>query len=68
VLESKLVQPKEASVGAVAKVKQGGKLYSGTIVAVGSKAEIEQQWKELEGGGESDTATTKEADKGWCTC
>ena len=34
VLESKLVEPKEASVRAVAKVKQSGKFYSGTIVAV----------------------------------
>ena len=42
----------------MAKVKQGGKLYSGSIVAVGTKAEIEQHWKELEGGEDSDSATT----------
>ena len=42
-LESKLVEPKEATVGAMGKVKLGGKFYSGTIVAVGSRAEIEQQ-------------------------
>ena len=54
-IESKLVEPKEATVGAMAKGKQGGKFYSGSIVAVGTKAEIEQHWKELE---DSDSATT----------
>ena len=53
-------EPKEASVGAVAKVKQGGKFYSGSIFAVGTKAEIEQQWKELEGGNDSYSATTQD--------
>ena len=56
----KLVEPKEASVGAVAKVKQGGKFYSGTVVAVGTRAEIEQQWKELEDGDDLDSATTQD--------
>ena len=65
-LESKLVEPKEAIVGAMGKVKLGGKFYSGTIVAVRSRAEIEQQWKELEGGEDSDSATTQ--DQGTCTC
>ena len=46
-LESKLVEPKEATIGVIAKVKQGGKLYSETTVAVGTKSEIEQQLKEL---------------------
>ena len=59
VVESKLIEPKEASVGEVAKVKQGGKSYSGTIVAVGTKTDIEQRWKELEGAGgeDSDSST-----------
>ena len=52
VLESKLTEPKEALVGAVAKVKQGGKIYSGTIAEVGTRAEIEERLKELEGGQE----------------
>lgn len=56
-MELKLVEPKEASVGAVAKVKQAGKVYCGSIVAVGTKAEIEQKWKELEGGDDSDKET-----------
>lgn len=60
VLESKLVEPKEASIGAVAKVKQGGKFYSGTVVAVGTRAEIEQQWKKLEDGDDLDSATTQD--------
>ena len=69
VLESKLIEPKEATIGVVAKVKQGGKIYSGNIVAVGMRADIEQQWKELEGGegGDEDleTATThKTQDQG----
>ena len=67
VMESKLVEPREASVGAVAKVKQAGKVYCGSIVAVGTKAEIEKKWKELEGGDDSDKAT-KEVDKGSYAC
>ena len=59
--------PKEASVGAVAKVKRSGKLNCGSVVAVGTKAEIEQKWKELGGGDDSDKST-KEVDKGWCAC
>ena len=61
-LESKLVEPKEATVGVVAKVKQGGKLYSGTIVAVGTRAEIEQRLKEFVGDEDSRTQ-----DQGTCT-
>ena len=57
------MEPREASIGAVAKVKQAGKVYCGSIVAVGTKAEIEKKWKELEGGDDSDKAT-KEVDKG----
>ena len=53
-LESKLVEPKEATVGAIAKVKQGGKFYSGTITAVGTKADIERRWKELESADEAE--------------
>ena len=63
VLESKLVEPKEATVGAIAKLKQGGKFYSGTITAVGTKAEIEQRWKELESADEeSHSPTTRDQD------
>ena len=67
VMESKLVEPREASVGAVAKVKQAGKVYCGSIVAVGTKAEIEKKWKELEGGDDSDKAT-REVDKNSYAC
>lgn len=65
-LESKHVEPKEASVGAVTKVKHGGKFYSGTIVAVETRADIEQKWIELEGGDNSDSATTH--DRGMHSC
>ena len=41
-------------------MKQSGKFYSGTIVAVGTKADIEQRWKELEGGEDSDSSTAQE--------
>ena len=47
-LESKLLEPKEATVGVVAKVK-GGKIHSGTIVMVGTRAEVELRLNELEG-------------------
>ena len=72
VLESKLVEPKEATVGAIAKLKQGGKLYSGTITAVGTKVEIEQRWKELESADEEFHSPTTQ-DQGtyyvhYCTC
>ena len=67
VMESKVVELREESVGAVAKVKQAGKVYCGSIVAVGTKAEIEKKWKELEGGDDSDKAT-KEVDKGSYAC
>ena len=49
VLESKLAEPKEATVGVVAKVKQRGKMYSGSIVAVGTRDEVQQRLNELEG-------------------
>ena len=73
-LESKLVEPKEATVGAIAKVKQGGKFYSGTITAIGTKVEIERRWKELESADEAEeshSSTTQ--DRGtyyvhYCTC
>ena len=48
VLEAKLLEPKEATVGAVAKVKEGGKIHSGTIVMVGTRAEVERRLNELE--------------------
>ena len=41
VLEAKLLEPKEATVGVVAKVKEG-KVHSGTIVMVGTRAEVER--------------------------
>ena len=41
-LESKIVELKEATIGAVDKVKQGGKFYFGNIVAIGIRAEIKQ--------------------------
>ena len=61
-------------MGAIAKLKQGGKFYSGTITAVGTKTEIEQRWKELETADEAEEShlpTTQ--DQGtyyvhYCTC
>ena len=48
VLEAKLVEPKEATVGVVAKVKEGGRIHSRSIVAVGTRAEIERRLNKVE--------------------
>ena len=46
--ESKLVEPKDPSVGQTVKVKEGSKTFSGTVEAVGNKSEIEKRLNELE--------------------
>ena len=48
VAESKILSPKEASAGQSVQVKEGPKVFSGTVVAVGSKAEVEQRLHEVE--------------------
>ena len=48
VAESKIVEPKDPSVGQAVKVKEGSKIFSGTVEAVGNKSEIEKQLSELE--------------------
>ena len=40
--ESKIVEPKEPSAGENVRVKEGTKVYSGKVVAVGSKSEVEE--------------------------
>ena len=48
VAESKTVSAKEHSVDQTVQVKEGSKCFSGTVVAVGSKVDIEKQLSELE--------------------
>ena len=61
-------------MGAIAKVKQGGKFYSGTITAVGIKAEIELRWKELESADEAEESHSQTTQDHctyyvhYCTC
>ena len=48
--QSKVIEPKEPSVGEVVKVKVGTKFYSGKVVGFGSKDEVEKLMLELESG------------------
>ena len=48
VTESKTLSAKEASAGQSVQVKEGAKEFSGTVVAMGSKVEVEQQLSEME--------------------
>ena len=48
VAESKILSPKEASAGQSVQVKEGAKVFSGTVVAMGSKVEVEQRLSEME--------------------
>ena len=48
VIESKIVEPKDPAVGQTVKVKEGGKVFSGRVEAVGSKTEIEHRLSEME--------------------
>ena len=45
--ESKIVGEKEPSAGQMVKVKEGQKLYSGKVVAVGKKFYIEKKLSEM---------------------
>ena len=55
VAESKTVNAKECSAGQTVQVKEGSKCFSGTVVAVGSKVDIEKQLSEMEGNKEQGT-------------
>ena len=47
--ETKIVNPKEPSTGQTVQVKEGSKSFSGTVVAVGTKPDIERRLSEIEG-------------------
>ena len=54
VAESKIVNAKECSAEQTVQIK-GSKCFSGTVVAVGSKVDIEKQLSEMEGSKEQGT-------------
>ena len=55
VAESKIVNAKECSAGQTVQIKEGSKCFSGTVVAVGSKVDIEKRLSEMEGNKEQGT-------------
>ena len=62
--QAKTVEPKETSVGATVRVKEGTKVHTGKVVGSGSKSEVEKLMMEFEahGGGdeEQEVAVGKE--------
>ena len=42
------MEPNDPAIGQTVKVKEGGKLFSGRVEAVGSKTEIERRLSEME--------------------
>ena len=50
--ESKTVGAKEHLVGQSIQVKEGSKCFSGTVVAVGNKVDVEKRLSEMEGNKE----------------
>ena len=71
VIESKIVEPKDPAVRQTVKVKEGGKVFSGRVEAVGNKTEIECWLSELEntalvgaGKGKSDAESANDTEKG----
>ena len=46
--ESKIVGEKEPPAGQMVKIKEGQKTYSGKVMAVGKKTDIEKQLVEME--------------------
>ena len=54
--ESKIVGEKESSAGQIVKVKEGQKIYSGKVVAVGKRLDIEKQLSEMEARKEDEAA------------
>ena len=62
IIESKIVEPKDPAVGQTVKVKEGGKVFSGRVEAVGNKTEIERQLSELENTALVDAGEDKSAD------
>jgi hypothetical protein len=55
VAEAKIVSPKERSAGQTVQVKEGSKCFSGEVVAVGNKVDIEKRLSEMEGNNEEGT-------------
>ena len=55
VAESKIVNAIECSAGQTVQIKEGSKCFSGTVVAVGSKVDIEKQLSEVEENKEQGT-------------
>ena len=46
--ESRIVEPKDPGVDETVKVKEGGKVYSGKVAALGTQADVEARMRELE--------------------
>ena len=57
--ESKIVGEEETSAGHTVKVKERQKVYSGKVVAVGKKLDIEKQLSEMEAMDEDEEANNK---------
>ena len=53
--ESRIVNTKEHTVGETVQVKEGQKTFSGEIVAVGNKTDVEKQLSEIEETNEQGT-------------
>ena len=49
VQQSKIVEPKDPSIDETVKVKEGGKVFSGKVAALGTKADVEAHLSEVEG-------------------
>lgn len=64
--ESKIVEPKDPGVDETVKVKEGGKVYSGKVTAVGTQTDVEARMRELEGDTDESPVETNGELK--CTC
>ena len=53
--ESRIVNAKEHTVGETVQVKEGQKTFSGEVVAVGNKTDVEKQLSEIEETNEQGT-------------
>ena len=47
--ESKIVESKDQDDDETVKVREGGKVFSGKVAALGTKADVEARMNELEG-------------------
>ena len=66
--ESKIVKPKDPSLGQQVKVKEGSKTFFGTVEAVGNKSDIEKRLTELESAmPEEEDGKEFQTEPGTCT-